>query len=231
VFGFAAILPRDPGGIHPGYQQFREQVMGALQRIEAEAPEHGIDVDDAREARYALCLFMDEQVNESEWSAKMEWSSEPLGLVLLEDPEGGVNFFNHLDALGQRQKAVKEVYLVCLSMGFLGKFAEADPTQQATRIGELKQKLLRSIHPMPLDRREFLFPEAYVPAEPLEDEAPPPPRWWLVASLGTLLLSLLVYVFLYWQAGRIPDPAEKRLKELRSSTEISALGTPREAVR
>ncbi len=209
VFGYAALLPRDSGGIHPGYQQFRKEVLTALQRIESEAADHGIDREDAREAVYALALLMDEQVGESEWSGKLEWFNEPLGMSLLKDPEGGVNLFNRLDSLGERQREVKEIFLVCLSLGYRGKYIEMEPVQQAARIGEIRQRLIRSINPRPIDGRRVLFPEAYSPAFPLEDEAPPPPRWWLVASLGTVAAALGIYILLYWSAGGLPvEPAE-----------------------
>lgn len=213
VFGYAAILPRDAGGIHPGYQQFRQEVMGALQRIESEAPEHGLDREDAREAVYALAMFMDEQVAESEWSGRPQWAGEPLHIVLLNDPEGGVNFFARLERLGDRQRAVKKVFLVCLALGFRGKFAELDPAQQAARIGEIRQKLLRSIQG-PLDRQEILFPEAYEPAVPLEGQAPPPPKWWVVASLGTVAVAVILWLAFFWVAGRLPEPTEERLRSL-----------------
>lgn len=214
VFGYAAILPRDTGGIHPGYQQFRQEVTGALQRIESEAPEHGIDREDAKEAVYALAMFMDEQVAESEWSGRAQWAGEPLHIVLLNDPEGGVNFFARLERLGDRQRAVKKIYLVCLALGFRGKFAELDPAQQAARIGDIRQKLLRSIQG-PLDRQEILFPEAYEPAVPLEGQAPPPPKWWVVASLGTVAVALILWLALFWAAGWLPGPAEEKIRSLQ----------------
>src|SRR5262245_48439046 len=43
VFAYAAVLPRDAGGMHPSYGQFRNEVLTALQRIESEAQEAGID--------------------------------------------------------------------------------------------------------------------------------------------------------------------------------------------
>jgi type VI secretion system protein ImpK len=215
VFGYAAVLPRDAGGIQPGYQQFRQEVLNALQRIESEAPQHGIEREDATKAAYALSLFMDEQVGESEWTGKMQWIGEPLSIMKLQDPEGGINFFNILDSLGERQKAVKEVFLVCLSLGFRGKYAEIeDITQQSARIAEVRQKVLRTIHPSPLESRRLLFPEAYTEAIPLEDEAPPPPRWWVAASMATVAVCVLIYVLLFWSAINAPNSADAALKKV-----------------
>jgi type VI secretion system protein ImpK len=213
IFGYAAILPRDAGGIHPGYQQFRQEVVAALDRIEREAAEHRIEREDVQEACYALALFMDEQVADSEWTGKVQWSSEPLNIVRLNDPEGGLHFFEHLDALGNRQRAVKKVYLVCLALGFRGKFGELDPAQQVSRLGEIRQKVLRSIQE-PLETRPKLFPEGYVPAVPLEVEAPPVPPWWFLSSLGAIVVIILLWVGLWWWAGQKPKSATDSIRGL-----------------
>jgi type VI secretion system protein ImpK len=211
VFAYASVLPRDPGGMHPTYQQFRQEVMAALQRIESEAQEHGIEREDATDAVYALCLYLDGEVAASEWTGKMQWANEPLNIVKLQDPEGGVNFFRKLDEMGDRRRGVKEVYLVCLAMGFRGKYADLEPTQQAAKLGEIRQKVLRSMHPTPLDAMDELFPEAYDPAEPLVDDVPAPPKWWIAASFTIVAVALILYAVLFWAAGDEirKDPASK----------------------
>jgi type VI secretion system protein ImpK len=216
VFGFAAILPRDDGatGGHPAYEPFREQVVTALNKIESEAPRHGIEIEDAKHASYALCLLMDTVVAESEWEHKDRWAAEPLHIMIQQDAEGGVNFFRRLDQFGERQKDVKEVFLVCLAMGFRGKYAEMEATQQAAQIGEIRQKLVREVHPVPLEKQRELFPKAYQPAEAIEDEVPPPPRWWMFASLGVVAGALLIWLVLFWIAGRSPEAAREELAGL-----------------
>jgi len=214
VFGYVALLPQDATAPHPGYPQFRQEVLASIQRIENEAPEHGIELEDARQAAYALCFFLDGQVAGSEWNAKDQCATEPLGIVLQQDAEGGINFFKRLDELGDRHRAVKEVFLVCLALGFRGKYAELEPAQQAAQIGEIRQKLVRSIHPTPMEKLPELFPEGYTPADSIEDEVPPPPRWWLYASLGTVVVAVVVYVVLFLNAGKIADSKRRAVREL-----------------
>ena len=209
VFGYAAMLPVDPSDAQPGYEAFRNQVLGALNRVQAEAAEQGIEAEDARQACYALSFFLDTQVAQSQWSGKARWSGEPLGIVLQQDPEGGVNFFRRLDAFGDRQKAVKEVFLVCLAMGFRGKYAEQDAATQAAQIADVRQKIVRAIHPEPLDKQGELFPEAYRPATPIADEVPPPPRWWWFASLGLTAFVILVWIALFVWAGASSRSADE----------------------
>lgn len=200
VFGLAALLPREAEGVHPAYETYREQVVGALNAIEREAATNGIEPEDARKATYALCFFIDEQVAQSEWRERMQWAAEPLGIFMQQDPEGGINFFRRLDELGDRERQVKEVFLVCLALGYRGMYAEKEATQQAAEIGDIRQKLIRSIHRVPMDKQSELFPDAYAGAAPIEDDVPPPPRWWLFASLGAVAFVGLVWLLLFFLA-------------------------------
>lgn len=217
VFGYAAVLPQEPQDPQPPYRQFRDEVLAALKRIETEASAHGIETSDATHAVYALCFFMDTQVASSAWNAASEWATEPLGIVQQRDPEGGVNFFRRLEAFGDREKAVKEVYLVCLSLGFRGKFAELEPTEQAARIGEVRQQLVHAIRPEPLDKLPELFPEAYAEAEQIEDEVPRPPGWWLFASMGIVAASLIVWFGFFAWAKHKPRAAAAQVESVLES--------------
>src|SRR5215510_11283414 len=229
LFGYATMLPGEASGTHPDYDAFRKEILAALQRIERDASEHGIEDEDAREASYAVSLFLDEQVVYSEWQGKARWSAEPLHIVLHRDAEGGENFYRRLEGLGNRQKAVKEVYLVCLALGYRGKYADLDPVQQAARIGEIRQKILRSIHPVPLDKQPVLFPDAYRTAAPVADAVPPAPRWWVMASGATILAVLVLWLILFWVAGWMPRAASERLRQVqfhRPTAPAAAAATP-----
>ncbi len=228
VFACAAVLPSEAGGVHPSYQQFREEVLGALQRLQTEAPRHRIETEDAAEAYYALAAFVDERVNESAWSGRGQWATEPLHRVLLGDADVGSNFFQRLSSLSNRQPAVRELFLVCLALGFRGRYADRPETAPA-ELGEIKQKLLRSLHPAPLEEQDVLFPEGYEPAEPIADEAPPPPRWWVGVSIGAIVLAVLIWVFLVWQAGNLPTRAIERLEKIRAAQQFPIASPARDA--
>jgi type VI secretion system protein ImpK len=226
AFGYTALLPATPDDPQPEYEQFRGKIVAALHAVESEATEHEIELEDAKQAGYALCLFTDGQVAESEWNGKAQWASEPLHIMLQQDPEGGINFFRRLDDFGERERAVKEVYLVCLALGYRGKYAELDPAHQATKIGELRQKLVRDMHPKPLDKRRELFPEGYRHAESIEDDLPPPPRWWLITSLSLVALAVLLYFVFFWVAGRTPLAAEQVIRQLADREVVTTPALP-----
>ena len=43
---------------------------------------------------------------------------------------------------------------------------------------------------------------------------PPAPRWWLYASLGTVVVAIVVYVVLFLNAGKIADEKRRPVREL-----------------
>jgi type VI secretion system protein ImpK len=155
-------------------------------------------------------LFLDELVASSEWSGRTQWASEPLN----KDPRGGENFFERLRSFTERRRAVKEIYLVCLAMGYHGMYAELDPTQAAAELGKVRQQTLRSIHPEPLDTADVLFPEAYEAAVPLEQQAPPPPRMWIGLSLAGVALAAIVYFVMYAWADDIARPTYEAVRQV-----------------
>jgi len=222
VFGFAALLPTEPTGVQPAYQAFREQVLAGLQRIEQEAPTHGIDAQDAREATYALSVLLDAQVAESEWLARTQWATEPLGMTLHHDPDAGVNFFRKAESFTERQSELKAVYLVCLALGYQGQYAQLPPEERAVQLGEIRRRLLRSLHPAPMDRVKRLFPEAYVEADPIEQKVPPAPGWWWAVSVGAIAVLLLLFLLFYWIAGALP---EGPLETLRGELATTGIGS------
>jgi len=217
VFGYSAVLPRQEGDGQPEYLQFRQQVVSAIQRIEKEAADYGIEEADAREAAYGLALFMDEQVLGSTWAAREQWSGEPLNIVLNQDPMGGENFFKKLDNMRDGQTALKEIYLLCLAMGFRGRFATEEMRVQAQKIGEIKKRILESIQDTAMDSRDLLFPEAYMRATVIEDEAEQAPPWWIWSSVGAVVVAFLLYILLFWVAGRLPAETVNSLEIINNA--------------
>lgn len=213
VFGHLAILPVKPEDPQPPYQPYRTHIVEALDRIQREAPENGIEAEDANQACYGLCFLADTLVGDSAWNGKLDWSGEPLGIVRYQDPEGGVNFFHRLERFGERQRAVKEVYLVCVALGFRGKYAELELTEQAAKLADLKQQIVRDVRPKSFMDLPELFPEAYEPAASIEGEVPPPPKTWWIASIGVVIVAAVLWVAMFFWAGSSPKAAADRVAE------------------
>jgi len=107
----------------------------------------------------------------------------------------GEDFFNRLEALPAETAELKEIYYLCLSLGFQGKHAFGDGPKQ---IQELRQKLFRQLPLANGSDQNYLnlFPEAY--QQPPQVAAQRKPRrivlrWYALA----LLLPATLFV-VYW---------------------------------
>ena len=122
----------------------KTRVYELFERFESNARKFGIDNDKTRLAKFALVAFLDETIISSSWSQKEAWLSDPLQIKLFETFNAGEEFFNFLNELSQKtsaNKEVLEVYYLCLSLGFKGKYQLQSPENLRKTIDELNLEL------------------------------------------------------------------------------------------
>jgi len=105
----------------------RQRVIDLLSAVEQKAKKYRIDFEDIRKTIFALVAFLDETIIASEWSKKDAWLSNPLQLEYFNRYDAGVEFFANLEHLRQRPQhnwMVIEVYYLCMTLGFKGKYRE-----------------------------------------------------------------------------------------------------------
>lgn len=102
----------------------------------------GINDTDVQAAKYALVALVDETVLLSDLPLKDEWLGRPLQMQYFDEFAAGEEFYNKLDALRLARSAqgadVLEVYHLCMTLGFKGKFGDA-------RGAERRQVLMESV--------------------------------------------------------------------------------------
>lgn len=103
----------------------RQRVLELLNKVEREAKNAGIAVEDIQAAIFALVAFLDETIIASEWSQKEAWLAKPLQLELYNRFDAGEEFFLRLDKLRQGPQYnsdLLELYYLCITLGFKGKY-------------------------------------------------------------------------------------------------------------
>lgn len=98
------------------------------------------------EAKYALVALMDETVLSVPGACKDYWMSRPLQLDHFGDNLAGEVFFNKLQSMlvqPENKKDVLEVYYLCLSLGFEGKYKLFNPEERLAIMDDLGRKLRR----------------------------------------------------------------------------------------
>lgn len=122
----------------------RKKVIELLDDFERKALTGGIEQAKVQASKFALVAFIDETIIGSEWTNKVNWLAEPLQLKLFNCFNAGQEFFTRLEQLRQRQREntdVLEIYFLCMSLGFRGKYQLEAPEKVRMIIDELHQDL------------------------------------------------------------------------------------------
>jgi type VI secretion system protein ImpK len=171
-------------------KELRAGIDGLFRRMEREGLSQGFSPEDLQTAKYALVAVIDETVSRSDWTGKGEWLNNPLALEYFGENIAGTEFFNKLEDIRReaRKKAgLLEVYYICLSLGFEGKYA-FNPNELVPLAAQLGREL-RALSPGGAD----LSPSWRPPEEMLRAVGRQVPVWMITAILGGgLLLVFLV---------------------------------------
>jgi len=182
----------------PPYEQVKADVSRLLSQSENFLKKGLFSQEDYDLARFAICAWVDEAILNSPWDHKGLWQREQLQRLYYHTTEAGEEFFERLNALGFHQREVREVYYLCLALGFMGRYCH--PGDEVL-LNQLKTSNLRmlmgsSMGPPSLDRIE-LFPEAH----PNETAPIGPKKRRFHFSLSTLLWlagPILLFGLLFW---------------------------------
>jgi type VI secretion system protein ImpK len=107
----------------------------------------GIPADAIAEAKYALVALIDETVLSVPGICRDYWFTRPLQLDLFGDNIAGEEFFNKLQRMlldAEKNKDVLEIYYLCLSLGFEGKYKIFNAEERVTIMDDLGRKIRRT---------------------------------------------------------------------------------------
>jgi type VI secretion system protein ImpK len=202
VLGFSASA--DARGISPA--ALRQELLGLLEAFRHDPEARMMPPQELEEACFALVAWADETVLRTSWAGHDDWAREPLQLSLYRTNKAGDEFFEHLERLRPEMVQARQVYFLCLALGFEGQYAGHDADRRAllTRQYEMLRTAGVAVEPGP---REALVPPAY----DLEIELEPRRGgrlWPLLATMvvGAVGLYVLLWFLLRAFAGRVPSP-------------------------
>lgn len=234
IIFFDGTCANDP----PSMSELREKLQAQINAQEERANAAGIPPEKFREARFAVLSWVDEMILNSSWPYRNHW--QHLMLTYYGTLNAGEDFFRRLDLLPSDANDVREIYYLCLCLGFEGRYAFGDSRRELT---ELKQNLYKQLCKSGGDIRQNyprLFPEAYHRAA----SAPAPknsisPYWFVAAGALPLLLFALFFFLLRNEANRVlellktPPPLprtvawEDCLIQRLTASRVPAENTPR----
>ena len=200
-------------------RQFQLTPQGAVQSVDdafnallsdarSNAAHAGLAAADIDAALFAAAAWADEVLNGAAWDGAAHWQRRLLQKRYFNVSNGGVAFFTRLESLNGAQQAVREVYVMCLGLGFAGRYGH-DGNQKA--LAAIRQTAMESVLEGGEGAGQHLFPDAYGAHLPAIGKQParrwgrmfsPWSRWsplssWSPFSCVLLLMPLLILVTLY----------------------------------
>jgi type VI secretion system protein ImpK len=133
---------------------FRTQVQGALRAAEHEGSEKGYPPEDSRLGTFAVVAFLDETILNSQNPAFNEWLRKPLQEEMFGVHVAGQIYFDNVERLLMRPDSpqiadVLDVYLLCVLLGFRGKYGATGGEGLRGAIDAMVQKINRIRGPAP----------------------------------------------------------------------------------
>ena len=179
------------------YRKVRPEVLRLLEQSEKEAREQGYAGTDYDLARFAVCAWIDESILSSGWAEKDKWQQEPLQMVYYNVTHAGESFFEQLNTIGPHQRDVREIYYLCLTMGFSGQYVNQGDEYM---LGQLKMSNLKSLtgaQTVPDLAHSHVFPEAYVSEIPTDPKKGRPRNRFTWVTLASICAPLVLYITLF----------------------------------
>ncbi len=152
----------------PEYEEVRNRFETLLERAVQCALDQGYDNELCLQAKFPVAAYIDEQVLCSEWDNKPFWQRNPLQKHYFGTTNAGAQFYERLGGLSKKGSdlELREVFALCLGMGFRGRYFSLEDQQQYEKIKEFNLSCL-------LPEREWrdldtalLFPMAYAGEDP-----------------------------------------------------------------
>jgi type VI secretion system protein ImpK len=195
---------------------FRRRIKYALEDVQRESTSAGYSVKEARDAEAAVVAFLDEAILTLSGPARDKWAEKPLSVELYGEAIAGEVFFERLEELQTASDSphladILEVYLLCLLLGFEGKYSGQLRSQGRVIADRVRAQIdgIRGTNyrlSPPLRFQAAAEPE---PVPKTED------RRWMWQMAGAAALSILVFVlfktYLWWRLSDL----ESMLSQLR----------------
>jgi type VI secretion system protein ImpK len=180
------------------FEQVRTDIQRLLSDAETCAKGAAVSNEDFDLTRFAVCAWVDESILSSGWEMKQEWQKEPLQRLYYSTTAAGELFYEKLNALGLQQHNVREVFYLCLAMGFKGRYCNEGDDFLLDQLKTSNLKLLAgSSIGIPSIEKEDLFPEAY-PASSDILKSPAKKGRFNLMTLIPLVGPVALFGLLFW---------------------------------
>ncbi len=197
LVAYVAYFIKNLDNQQPSFEQIKSDIQQHINKIEQRAAQDPVSRDDFDLARFAIFAWVDEAIMNSSWQEREKWQGELLQRVYFQTAAAGELFFERLNSIGLHQRDVREVYYLCLAMGFTGRFCNAGDEYLLEQLMTSNLKILTgSSVGVPAITETALFPEAY-PPDSVEVPIPRIKNRFSFFTMGCIGFPILLFGGLY----------------------------------
>ncbi len=199
LFAYVALAVDNPADAPSSGDELCRTVSDLAAASKAMAEDQGLDETAYDKARFAVFAWIDETVMKSDFEGKTVWQRQLLQRTHYQTTGAGVEFYRRLEALEEEDTEIREVFFLCLALGFSGRYGQnGDDLALRHKIGQEQFRRLAGPANLlsPTDGVR-LFPEAYGDRT---DPGPGNPPRSMRSRLMPLVLGagpVVVFLFLY----------------------------------
>lgn len=175
IIAYVAFFNKRAATRQPHFDQVKADILRLLTESQNRMGRGNFSREDYDLARFAVVAWVDETILNSPWNEKDKWQREQLQRIYYQTTDAGEIFFDRLNAIGPHQRDVREVYYLCLALGFKGRYIHEGDDYLLDQLKTSNLKVLTgSSVGVPSLEKGDLFPDAYAlestavsPAKPL----------------------------------------------------------------
>ena len=202
LLAYVRALEQSPSG---SAEEVFQHLNVFIQAAEKNALTAGYSVKQFHAGLFPIAAWADERISRlHHWENKFVWHHHLLQRHHFKTIIAGVEFFQRLDKLDKQEQDVREIYLLCLCMGYLGRYSIDPNVVELSNLRIVQYQLLKDSNAlMSASDSPLLFPFAYELNSSIEDEdAPMWKSWFTLKNIGLyaippLLIALLMVLLNY----------------------------------
>jgi len=196
IIAYVAYFLKSAVARQPSYDQVRADILSQIAKSESCLENGAVSREDYDLARFAVFAWVDEAIMASSWEGRTQWQREKLQRRYYQTDHAGEIFFERMNSI-VHQRDVREVYYICLAMGFKGQYCGV---RDEILLEGLKEEILKiitgsSLNLPALEKRNF-FPEAYQ-EESFKPIPPKPPDIFSTVTLICLCAPVVIFGALF----------------------------------
>jgi type VI secretion system protein ImpK len=198
LIAYTAMVIRPTSGAQASFEQVDADIRRLISESERHCQKGGFQEPDYDLARFAVFAWIDETILSSTWEGKSRWLRDQLQRRYYNTTDAGTLFFERLNTIGPHQLDVREVYYLCLAMGFAGQYCHDGDDFLLDQLKTSNLKVLTgSSMGLPDLSRTTLFPDAYAPDGVQMAASTPKMRRFSMFTLACLGAPVLLYGVLF----------------------------------